>query len=92
MIKFNTPKSLDGRQLVDELRLSGVAIKDARNGTVVMDGSGELWLDIDAKDTAKAQQVLDAHTPKPRPEPTIEDKLASVGLSLTDLKSALGLE
>lgn len=26
------------------------------------------------------------------PEPTIEEKLASVGLSLSDLKSALGLE
>ena len=29
--------------------------------------------------------------PSPAPEPTIEEKLASVGLTINDLKSALGL-
>jgi hypothetical protein len=29
--------------------------------------------------------------PPPAPEPTIEEKLASVGLSIDDLKAALGL-
>ena len=37
-------------------------------------------------------QIEDAlANPLPKPEPTIEDKLASVGLNLTDLKTALGL-
>ena len=90
MIKFNKPTNLDGIQLCEELEVVGVVIN--KNTSPTIDGNGELWLDIDAKDTAKAQKVLDAHIPKPRPEPTIEDKLASVGLSLTDLKSALGLE
>ena len=29
--------------------------------------------------------------PPPAPEPTIEEKLASVGLSINDLKTALGI-
>jgi len=41
---------------------------------------------------AQADALIEAHNPTPAPEPTVEDKLASVGLSLTDLKSALGLE
>jgi hypothetical protein len=39
----------------------------------------------------QAQALLDAHNPPAPTEPTIEDKLASVGLSLADLKTALGL-
>lgn len=30
--------------------------------------------------------------PPPAPEPTIEEKLASVGLSIDDLKTALGIK
>ena len=30
--------------------------------------------------------------PPPAPEPTIEEKLASVGLSIEDLKAALGIK
>lgn len=33
----------------------------------------------------------DNETFLPRPEPTVEEKLASVGLTLDDLKAALGL-
>ena len=90
MIKFDKPTNFDGVQFCEELEAVGVVIN--KDTSPLIDGNGDFWLDINAKDTAKAQQVLDAHTPKPRPEPTIEDKLASVGLSLTDLKSALGLE
>jgi len=32
-----------------------------------------------------------AHNPTPPTEPTVADKLASVGLSVSDLKTALGL-
>lgn len=40
---------------------------------------------------AQAEAALDVHTPQINPEPTIAEKLASVGLSVDDLKSALGL-
>lgn len=89
MIKFNKPTNLDGAQLCEELEAAGVLIN--KNTSPLIDGDGDFWLDIDTKDTAKAQKVLDAHIPKPRPEPTIENKLATVGLNLNDLKAALGL-
>ena len=40
---------------------------------------------------AQAQAMLDAHNPPAPTEPTVADKLASVGLNLEDLKEALGL-
>lgn len=43
---------------------------------------------------ATEQELLDAfaaHNPTPPTEPTIAEKLASVGLSVDDLKAALGL-
>ena len=78
MISFDRPKELNGLQLCEE-----------KNPYI--DGNGVFWLDIASKDTQKAQDVLNAHIPQPKPEPTIADKLASVGLSVNDLKSALGL-
>jgi hypothetical protein len=40
----------------------------------------------------KAGQQLGEQIDDDYPEPTVADKLASVGLSIDDLKSALGLE
>ena len=40
---------------------------------------------------AEAQAMIDAHNPPETTEPTVEEKLASVGLTITDLKTALGL-
>jgi hypothetical protein len=37
----------------------------------------------------QAQAALDAHNPPAPTEPTIADKLASVGLSLDELKAAI---
>jgi Fic family protein len=57
-----------------------------------IDGNGDFWLDVDAKDEAKAKPIVDAHNGTTvAPEPTITQKLASVGLSIDDLKIALGL-
>jgi hypothetical protein len=39
----------------------------------------------------KAQIEAAIANPLPEPEPTVADKLASVGLSIDDLKAALGL-
>ena len=48
------------------------------------------WLSDDNKPTW-AQVQAEINNPTPTPEPTVEQKLASVGLNLTDLKAALGL-
>jgi hypothetical protein len=39
----------------------------------------------------QARAALDAHNPPAPTEPTVADKLESVGLSLNDLKAALGI-
>lgn len=39
----------------------------------------------------QAQALLDAHNPNPPAELTVAEKLASVGLSIDDLKAALGV-
>lgn len=50
------------------------------------------WLD--KVQTAPTWEEIEAEmkNPTPKPQLTIEDKLSIVGLNLTDLKSALGLE
>jgi hypothetical protein len=49
-----------------------------------------IWLDKSPKPTKEAIENAIAN-PLPEAEPTVADKLAWVGLSLDDLKSALGL-
>lgn len=39
----------------------------------------------------QAKAALDAHNPPGLAEPTVAEKLASVGLSIDDLKAALGV-
>ena len=90
MISFDLPINFNGVQFCEELKNTGIIIDNKADMWATYEGV--LWLNIDTKDTQKAQDVLNAHIPQPKPEPTIEDKLALVGLSLTDLKSALGLE
>lgn len=88
MIKFTKPVNLNGAELIEQLQASGVAIAQMP----VVDGNNDLWLDIAKKDETKAQVVVDSHNgTMVAPEPTIEQKLASVGLNLDDLKVALGL-
>jgi len=48
------------------------------------------WLDERSKPTLAQVQAAIAN-PLPEVEPTVADKLASVGLSIDDLKAALGL-
>jgi len=89
MIQFTKPAQLNGSQLRDELRAAGVAITDD-NKAVSTDGDQILWLEIADADKSKAQEVVANHVVIDK-EPTLEDKLSSVGLSLADLKAALGL-
>ena len=91
MIQFTKPTNLNGTELRAELRLSGVEISDSP-GAVGVDGNENLSLDILDKDKSKAIEVVAAHNGTTvAPELTVSDKLASVGLSVADLKTALGL-
>lgn len=89
MISFDKPLDFEGTQLCDELEAAGVVVN--RNTSPFIDDNGKLWLDIKSTDNKKAQEIVKIHKAKPFVEPTIEEKLASVGLNLDDLKSALGL-
>lgn len=89
MIKFNAPAVLSGSQLKKELNAAGVKI-DLGADSIEIDGNGDLWLAIVAKDEAKAQAVLDAHVPAvASSEPTLQEKLESIGLTIEELKTAL---
>jgi hypothetical protein len=88
MIKFNKPVNLNGTELLAELNAAGVLIEQSPT----VDGNDNLWLEIADEDKIKAQTVVNAHNGTTvAPELTIADKLASIGLSLDDLKDALGL-
>lgn len=88
MIKFNKPKNLNGAELVEELKSNGIDVKDVPS----LDGAGDLWLDIAKSDETKAQAVVNAHNGTMTPaELSISDKLLKAGLSLDELKTALGL-
>jgi len=91
MIRFEKPINLNGTELLDELANVGIVL-DKKEKALLIDGDGILWLDIEPTDEAKAAPVVAAHNGTIlAPEPTIEQKLSSVGLSLPDLKAALGL-
>jgi hypothetical protein len=91
MIKFDKPVNLNGAELIDELAAVGIVLDKFKQAPLI-DGNGDFWLDIKQADKAKAEAVIAAHNGTTvAPQPTIEDKLASVGLSLPDLKAALGL-
>lgn len=91
MIEFDKPENLNGAELLTELAAIGVNL-DPIEQVPHVDGNGKLWLDIQTKDKDKVQKVVSAHNGNiVAPEPTINDKLASVGLSINDLKAALGI-
>lgn len=89
MIKVDKPASLNGVELRAELRSAGVEITDARDA-VFIDDNGDLFLDISTKDKAKADAVISKHIgSQSAPELSLSEKLASIGLSLDELKAAL---
>jgi len=55
------------------------------------DYEGLIWLDTKQTKPTKNEIETAIANPLPKTEPTIAEKLASVGLSLPDLKAALGL-
>lgn len=85
MKTFNKPASLNGTELKAELAAEGIIVEtiyDNSDGTISFETNNE----------AKAASVVANHNGKiVLSEPTVEEKLASVGLNLDDLKAALGL-
>ena len=91
MMQFTKPTNLNGEELRQELNSAGIAISNDIKA-VSLDDENNLWLDISEADKAKATPIVAAHNGTINaPEPSVADKLASVGLSVTDLKAALGL-
>ena len=85
MKTFTKPENLNGAELMAELAAVGFIVDkvfDNGDGTIGFDTNNE----------SAAATVVAAHNGTTvAPEPTIEDKLASVGLNLSDLKTALGI-
>ncbi|NBW17124.1 MAG: hypothetical protein EBR82_55020 [Caulobacteraceae bacterium] len=88
MIKFDLPAKLNGEQLKTELKAEGIVL----NQNVFVEDNF-VYLDIDLQDETKVRSIINAHVGIDTivPEPSVEQKLSSVGLSLDDLRSALGL-
>ena len=57
MIQFTQPTTLNGAQLVEELKSAGIAV----TGRPSIDGDGVLWLNVPTKDKAKAETIVGAH-------------------------------
>ncbi len=88
LIEFGMPKNLNGEELVAELLAIGVVV----TGRPQVGANQDLWLDIAETDKSKTAVVVAAHNGNMIPrEPTVAEKLESVGLSIPDLKTALGL-
>ena len=91
MIKFNTPENLNGAQLLQELAEAGIKLTPIKQAPV-LDTNNDLWLDIKPEDKERAEKIVGSHNGVGiETAITVEEKLASVGLSIDDLKAALGL-
>jgi hypothetical protein len=92
VIKFNKPTNLNGAELLDELAAIGIILDKVKQAPFI-DENGDLLLDVKASDKNKIAEIVDSHNGTTiAPEPTVEQKLASVGLNVAQLKSALGLD
>ena len=85
MATFTKPENLNGAELKQELAAVKIivdSVKDNLDGTITFETDEE----------SKAAEVVSQHNGTTiAPELSTEQKLASVGLSLDDLKAALGV-
>lgn len=87
MIKLKTyPQFINDKQLTEELQVAGITINPV---TPYIDSDKNLVIDVIEGDADIVKSIVSAHKRQPKPEPTIADKLASVGLSLDELKAAI---
>ena len=90
MIQFQKPVNLNGDELLNELFAVGIVLDKWKQAPSI-DGKGVMWLDITEADEAKAAPIVAAHNGTiVAPELTVVEKLALVGLSIEELKAALG--
>jgi hypothetical protein len=88
MAIFNKPTNLNGAELLLELNAVGINI----TLPPTINGDGKLFLDIADADIVKAEGIVSAHNGTITPvKLTVDKKLANLGLSIDDLKAALGL-
>lgn len=84
MKQFTKPTNLNGTELIQELAAVGIVVEKI----FVVDDK----IQFDTDDEKTASEIVTNHNGTVvAPEISIEEKLASVGLSLPDLKIALGL-
>jgi hypothetical protein len=82
---FTKPENLNGAELIAELAAVGLTVEKIYEYP-------DNTISFDVEDETKAAAVVKAHNGTTiAPEPTVADKLASVGLNLDDLKAALGI-
>ena len=81
-IPFN--KNINGDLLVQEFASAGFT-----TDVVVYPGNLLELNGLNEADALMANQILDAHIAPAPTEPTVAEKLASVGLSLEELRAAL---
>ena len=97
MVKFNKPEKLNGAQLRDELNAAGVLISNEPSA-VLLNGNGELCLEIKSKDEAKAVEIvanhigidIDLDALKAAAKQSAQAKLAALGLTEEEVASILG--
>ena len=83
MKTFTKPINLNGAELKEELAAVGIIVEQ-----IIDFADGTIGFETDNESAATA--VVSAHNGTTVvPEPTIADKLASVGLSLDELKAAI---
>lgn len=93
MIKLKKPLNLNGTELRIEFANAGIELLGSFDGEadlyVIND---DLFINVPENLKDAAASVVAAHNGTViAPEPTMQQKLANVGLDLNDLKSALGL-
>jgi hypothetical protein len=76
---LSIPSKLNGDQLQAEIGAFSVRVV---GNTLIIDSD---------KSEAEVLTAVSAHVPLPHVEPNVDEKLASVGVSLDDLKAALGI-
>ena len=86
MITLSFDKKINGDLLVTEFAKNGLVTDVVVYPENVLELNG-----LDEKDRDLAQTILEKHVAPQNTEVNINDKLASVGLSIDDLKAALGL-
>lgn len=89
MIYINLDKAINGELLKKELFAQGL---DTDVVVYTFDDGQKIQLNnVQEDDRALAQSIYSSHNPPAPIEPTVQEKLASVGLSIDDLKQALSL-